>query len=552
MRISAPALAATIALSLGLAAPASAQQVGPTIVVDVASGQVLQADRAGTPWLPASLTKMMTAYVALSQVRQGRVSMNTGLTVSQRAARATPSKMGFRPGTVVTIDNALKIIMVKSANDVSVTIAEGLGGSVENFAAMMNAEARRLGMTATRFVNPNGLPATGQQTSARDMAVLARALMREFPEQSLLWRMPAIRYGNRVMRNHNHLIGRYPGADGFKTGFTCASGFNVVATATRGGRQLIVVVLGATSARGRAETAAGLFERHFAGYGGSGVAVDGIQNDTVSGPPDIRDQACRRRGRGPAYIESGEDLENEPIASHGDPGNLSYAQMMAQPSARRGTGVQAIAAASGQLPSLLGPYRPSMDPIPVFIGGAAPAPAAAAPMLASTPGSRRVTLPASGTATLPQPATTGMAPSVTVTTVPAPPVVPAGPGAIGRAVDPAQAPQGAGTGQRAPGAISTATPAGQQTAAPGRPGAIGAPMALQGAARSAAPAAAQTARSTDEAQRPTVQTGRHAESGRRNPREVRPANSVPGPTARPAPRAAARPAPAPIPIVPRS
>lgn len=551
MRISAPALAATIALSLGLAAPAAAQQVGPTIVVDVATGQVLQADRAGTPWLPASLTKMMTAYVALSQVRQGRVSMNTGLTVSQRAARATPSKMGFRPGTVVTIDNALKIIMVKSANDVSVTIAEGLGGSVENFAAMMNAEARRLGMTATRFVNPNGLPATGQQTSARDMAVLARALMREFPEQSLLWRMPAIRYGNRIMRNHNHLIGRYPGADGFKTGFTCASGFNVVATATRGGRQLIVVVLGATSARGRAETAAGLFERHFAGYGGSGAAVDGIQNDTFSGPPDIRDQACRRRGRGPAYIESGEDLENEPIAAHGDPGNLSYAQMMAQPSARRGTGVQAIAAASGQLPSLLGPYRPSMDPIPVFIGGAGSAPppaAAAAPMLASTPGSRRVTLPASGTATLPQPATASMAPSVTVTTIPAPPVAPAGPGAIGRAVDPAQAPQGTAAGHRAPGAIGGATQASHPGATPGRPGAIGAPMALQGAARSTAPAATQAARSSDEVQRPTVQSGRHAESGRRNPREVRPANSVPRPTSRPA----IRPAPAPIPIVPRS
>lgn len=551
MRISAPALAATIALSLGLAAPAAAQQVGPTIVVDVATGQVLQADRAGTPWLPASLTKMMTAYVALNQVRQGRVSMNTGLTVSQRAARATPSKMGFRPGTVVTIDNALKIIMVKSANDVSVTIAEGLGGSVENFAAMMNAEARRLGMTATRFVNPNGLPAVGQQTSARDMAVLARALMREFPEQSLLWRMPAIRYGNRVMRNHNHLIGRYPGADGFKTGFTCASGFNVVATATRGGRQLIVVVLGATSARGRAETAAGLFERHFAGYGGSGVAVEGVQNDTFSGPPDIRDQACRRRGRGPVYIESGEDLENEPIASHGDPGNLSYAQMMAQPSARRGTGAQAIAAASGQLPSLLGPYRPSMDPIPVFIGGAgsAPPPAAAAPMLASTPGSRRVTLPASGTATLPQPATASMTPTVTVTTVPAPPAAPAG--AIGRAVDPAQAPQGTASGHRAPGAIGSATPASQPAAAPGRPGAIGAPMSLQGAARPATPAT-QAARNSDEAQRPTVQTGRHAESGRRTTREVRPASSTPQPAPRPAPRAAARPAPAPIPIVPRS
>ncbi|WP_246088692.1 D-alanyl-D-alanine carboxypeptidase family protein [Phreatobacter stygius] len=551
MRISAPALAATIALSLGLVSPAAAQQVGPTIVVDVASGQVLQADRAGTAWLPASLTKMMTAYVALSQVRQGRVTMNTGLTVSQRAARATPSKMGFRPGTVVTIDNALKIIMVKSANDVSVTIAEGLGGSVENFAAMMNAEARRLGMTATRFINPNGLPGAGQQTSARDMAVLARALMREFPEQSMLWRMPAIRYGNRVMRNHNHLIGRYPGADGFKTGFTCASGFNVVATATRGGRQLIVVVLGATSARGRAETAAGLFERHFGGFGGSGVSVDGIANDAFSAPANIRDQACRRRGRGPAYIESGEDLENEPIASTSDPGNLSYAQMMAQPSQRRSMGIQAFAAIPGQVPSLLGPYRPSMDPIPVFIGGAgsAPPPATAAPMLASTPGSRRVTLPASGTTTLPQPVAAGM--TSTVTTVAAPAPTPAPAGAIGRAAAPDRAAHAPAGGQRAHGAIGLAAPTTQHAAPPTRPGAIGAvgaPMALQGAASSTASPAPAASRSSDTPQRPTVQTGRHAETGRRNPREVRPAAST---ATRPAARPAPRPQPAPTPVVPR-
>lgn len=510
MRICAPAFAATIALSLGagvaMPSPAAAQQIGPTIVVDVATGQVLQSDRAGAPWLPASLTKMMTAYVALSQVRQGRVSLNTGLTVSQRAARAAPSRMGFRPGTVITIDNALKIIMVKSANDVSITIAEGLGGSVENFAAMMNAEARRLGMTATHFVNPNGLPATGQQTSARDMAVLARALMREFPEQSLLWRMPAIRYGNRVIRNHNHLIGRYPGADGFKTGFTCASGFNVVATATRGGRQLIVVVLGATSARGRAETAAGLFERHFASFGGTGVSLDSVANDTFSAPANIRDQACRRRGRGgPVYIESGEDLENEPVASATDPGNLSYAQMMAQPSAgRRSAGMQAIAAASGQVPSLLGPYRPTMDPIPVFIGGASSAPpparaVPAVPALAAVPGSRSVTLPAAE-------AGSGNA------------------GGIGRA----------GSGQpatRGHGAIGLTAPTGQPQATPpaARPGAIGTASAPVPAAAAGAPLELQGAApvETTPAARPAARPARQAASGRQS---------------RPAPRPAARPA----------
>ncbi len=451
LRISTPVLAGALALFMGIPV-ARAQQVGPTIVVDAATGQVLQSDRGGMPWLPASLTKMMTTYVALRQVRAGRATMNSGLVVSQRAARSAPSKMGFRVGTVVTLDNALKMIMVKSANDISVTIAEGLGGSVENFAAMMNAEARRLGMSGTRFINPNGLPGSGQQTTARDMALLAYAMMREFPEHSLLWRMPAIRYGNRVMRNPNHLIGRYQGADGFKTGFTCASGFNVVATATRGGRKLIVVVMGATSARGRAETAAGLFERHFVS-GGSGVGLDGIANDLSSAPPNIRDQACRRRGRGgPVYIEAGEELDNEPVAVVTDPGNLTYAQMMAASQQRQGRpgGRQAgvFAAMPGAVVSHLGPYRPTMDPVPVFIGGAGPA-ATPAPALASA-SSTAVTLPAS-------------APVATTPAIAAP----AAPGAIQRGASPAPA---------------------AQTAA--RHGAIGAPMSLQGALPPERPASA--------------------------------------------------------------
>jgi D-alanyl-D-alanine carboxypeptidase len=480
LRISIPCLAGALAIFAG-ATTAAAQQVGPTIVVDAATGQVLQSDRGGTAWLPASLTKMMTTYVALRQVRAGRATMNTGLVVSQRAFRSAPSKMGFRPGTVVTLDNALKMIMVKSANDVSVTIAEGLGGSVENFAAMMNAEARRLGMTGTRFINPNGLPGAGQQTTARDMALLAYAMMREFPEHSLLWRMPAIRFGNRVMRNPNHLIGRYQGADGFKTGFTCASGFNVVATATRGGRKLIVVVLGATSARGRAETAAGLFERHFVS-GGSGVGLDGIANDLSSAPPNIRDQACRRRGRGPVYIEAGEELDNEPVAAApSDPGNLTYAQMMAASQQRPGRPAGALAAMPGAVVSLLGPYRPSMDPVPVFTGGAGPV-ATPAPALAST-GSQNVTLPAS--------------------TSPGTIVVPAAP---------------------TPGAIRRGAPAAEP---PVRHGAIGAPMMLNGALPPERPAAAPprpAARGTAPVARPAARQGRAAAAAptRQAPRQQRP------------------------------
>ena len=154
---------------------------GPALVVDVDTGRVIHAERATDPWYPASVTKLMTAYVALDLVRQGRASMDQLLTVTPGAAAQPPSKMGFKPGIQLTLDNALKIIMVKSANDVAQTIAENLGGSVEGFAALMNDASARLGMAESRWVNPHGLPDERQWTSARDMAILGRALLRDFP-----------------------------------------------------------------------------------------------------------------------------------------------------------------------------------------------------------------------------------------------------------------------------------------------------------------------------------------------------------------------------------
>ena len=211
----------------------------------------------------------MTAYTTLRAIKEGRLSFNTLLTVSKNAAAQQPTKMGFKVGTTVTVDNALKMLMVKSANDIAVTIAEGVGGSIEGFADMMNANARRLGMTQSNFVNPNGLPAENHVTSARDLGILARALIQEFPEDDFYWHIHSIRYGNRIMHNYNSLIDRYPGADGMKTGFICASGFNVVASATRNGRRLIAIVLGAYSSSVRAQKAAQLLER---GFNGNGLA----------------------------------------------------------------------------------------------------------------------------------------------------------------------------------------------------------------------------------------------------------------------------------------
>ena len=206
------------------------------LLVEADTGKVLQADNATMPWYPASLSKLMTAYVTLTAVKEGRVSLDTLLTVSPTAASQSPSKMGFRPGIQVTVDNALKMMLVKSANDMAVVLAEGIGGSIDGFSAQMNATAQRLGMTQTSYVNPNGLPADGQITSARDLAILARAIIRDLPEYEYFVHIPAIRFGRRVTQNFNKLIGRYPGADGFKTGFICASGYNLVGSATRDGQ----------------------------------------------------------------------------------------------------------------------------------------------------------------------------------------------------------------------------------------------------------------------------------------------------------------------------
>jgi D-alanyl-D-alanine carboxypeptidase len=275
-----------------------------TLIVEADSGKVLHAEHATYPWYPASTTKLMTMYLTLKAVKDRRLTLDTPLPVSANAVAQAPSKMGFAAGTTVTVDNALKMIMVKSANDISVVLAEGVAGSIEKFADEMNAASRRLGMTQSSWVNPNGLPADEQITSARDMAILARAILRELPEYEMYWSIPAIKFGRRVMRNTNGLIGRYPDADGMKTGFICASGFNVVATATRGGRKLIVVVFGSRSGTVRSEKAAQLFEKGFSSGGLSWLmpslgSVDALQ-PIAAAPPNLREEMCGTHRKRPA------------------------------------------------------------------------------------------------------------------------------------------------------------------------------------------------------------------------------------------------------------
>ena len=248
-----PALLAPLAFGVALtfcATVAGAQTpvtvTPPYIVADAKTGEVLDHYDAVRPWYPASTTKLMTVYVAFQAVKAGRFRMDSPVVVSAHALAQPPSKMGFKVGTELTLDDALKILMVKSANDIAVAVAETIGGSEAGFAELMNAEAQRLRMWRTHYVNPHGLPDSRQYTTARDMAVLARALLTDFPEWRDYLKIPAIQLGKKIMRNYNTLIDRYPGATGMKTGFICASGYNLVASAERDGREVIAVVFGST------------------------------------------------------------------------------------------------------------------------------------------------------------------------------------------------------------------------------------------------------------------------------------------------------------------
>ena len=254
------AAAATLGtvLAMGVAAQAIA---GPHMLVDIRTGKVIEHEDAFQKWYPASLTKLMTAYVAFRQVDAGRWTMTTPIVMTKRAAAEPPSKIGLKPGQALTLDDALKVLLVKSANDVAYAIADNIGGSKENFVAMMNAEARRLGMNSTNFINPHGLPGAGQYTTARDLAVLVLAIKRDYPQYATYFSLEGVMIGKKKFGNYNKLIGRFDGADGMKTGYIRASGFNQVSTATRDGRSVISVVLGADSLAGRTVQSADLLQK---------------------------------------------------------------------------------------------------------------------------------------------------------------------------------------------------------------------------------------------------------------------------------------------------
>jgi D-alanyl-D-alanine carboxypeptidase len=236
--------ASIIAVLLLTASPAAA---GPTLLFDAGNGKVLYAEEIDDQWHPASLTKIMTAYLTFEALKAGKLRLDTKMAYSAHAAEQPPSKIGLEVGSEISVELALKALVIKSANDIAVALAEAVGGTEKAFVERMNAKARQLGMTRTHFVNANGLPAPAQVTTARDLARLSRAVVRDFPQYAYFWSLTEMQVGRARIETHNNVLKTFEGADGLKTGFICDSGYNVVVSAVRDGTRLMAVVLGGST-----------------------------------------------------------------------------------------------------------------------------------------------------------------------------------------------------------------------------------------------------------------------------------------------------------------
>jgi D-alanyl-D-alanine carboxypeptidase len=235
-----------LAASIGATAPtlsfAAARQ--SSIVIDVKAGKVMSAEDPDGLRYPASLTKMMTLYMVFEALESGRIKLNTRVPVSANAAAEQPSKLGIRKGTTFTVEEGIKALVTRSANDCATAFAEFLGGTEARFGKMMTSKARRLGMNRTVYHNAHGLPDARQVTTARDQARLGVALRRDFPQYYGYFSTRSFQYGRQIIGNHNRLLGNVKGVDGIKTGFTRASGFNLVTSAATDGRSIVAVVMG--------------------------------------------------------------------------------------------------------------------------------------------------------------------------------------------------------------------------------------------------------------------------------------------------------------------
>jgi D-alanyl-D-alanine carboxypeptidase len=250
---------ATAALGLAIASTASfagaASPLGPArfaaVLMNADTNEVLFEEQGTAIRHPASITKVMTLYLVFDAIDAGRIRLTDPVVISRHAASQKPSRLGLAPGRSLSVEDAIQVVAVKSANDIAVALAEKIGGTEENFARLMTQKARALGMRQTMFANASGLPDPAHFTSARDIAILSTALLRNHADKYHYFSEQSFAYGNQRMANHNHLLGNVVGLDGIKTGYTVDSGFTLAASAIRGGQRLIAVVLGAPTSLSR-------------------------------------------------------------------------------------------------------------------------------------------------------------------------------------------------------------------------------------------------------------------------------------------------------------
>ncbi|MCZ8374606.1 MAG: D-alanyl-D-alanine carboxypeptidase [Beijerinckiaceae bacterium] len=312
-----------------------------SMVYDVNSGRVLEATNGDALRHPASVTKVMTLYMLFEQLETGRFKLSTELPVSREAASQSPSKIGLRPGETIAVEDAIKALVTKSANDVAVVVAEAIGGEEERFAAMMTRKARSIGMKRTTFRNASGLPNPSQWTTARDLVTLGRAIQDRFPRYYHYFGTRNFAFEGRAYRNHNRLLGQVEGVDGIKTGYTRASGFNLLTSAKADGRHLIAVVLGGRSGRARDAQVASLIENHMdRAYAGRRMTAKAVE---VARAPDEDDE-----------IEEGSPAR--PAAAALPPARTAQRELQPPPAPVGLMAAPAAAAPAGAMP--LPPSRP--------------------------------------------------------------------------------------------------------------------------------------------------------------------------------------------------
>lgn len=320
------AIIASISAAFLVLSPTNSHAKYASMVIEADSGRILHATNPDTRNYPASLTKMMTLYMVFDALTTGKVKPSTRLKVSRHAVAQPPSKLGLSKGSSISVNDAILALVTKSANDVAVVVAEGLSGTERRFALAMTSKARKLGMVRTTFRNASGLPNKGQMSTARDMARLARALLRDFPGYYHYFATQKLSHGGRTYKNHNSLLASYQGADGIKTGYIRASGFNLVASVKRNGVRIIGVVFGGKSSRSRDKHMKKLLDKGFklAGVGAvmakstpapvitsagrktvSEKTTWGIQVGAFVKPGDARHIAEKSKGLLPAVLGDG-------------------------------------------------------------------------------------------------------------------------------------------------------------------------------------------------------------------------------------------------------